>query len=178
MATKVGVYSGIGFIATILVPYWFELIENIVLGWFRVSVNCLRNFTILRVIPLHDFQHSVTLAGCLIIKSVTRTKFRDIALCEWCVIGVKGNRTTCTGYRNRFWILGGRIVIAGTCCFWISVRPIITSKQWRPLIFTRITEAVSLCPNPWWFVFVPCLFATPLRSASSCALSTPFNNLF
>nr|KIR44332.1 hypothetical protein I312_06481 [Cryptococcus bacillisporus CA1280] len=32
VATKVGVYSGIGFIATVLVPYWFELIENIVLG--------------------------------------------------------------------------------------------------------------------------------------------------
>ncbi|WVQ89999.1 hypothetical protein IAS59_003775 [Cryptococcus gattii] len=32
VATKVGVYSGIGFIATVLVPYWFELIENIFLG--------------------------------------------------------------------------------------------------------------------------------------------------
>ncbi|OWZ53182.1 sphingosine-1-phosphate phosphatase [Cryptococcus neoformans 125.91] len=32
VATKVGVYSGIGFIATVVVPYWFELIENIILG--------------------------------------------------------------------------------------------------------------------------------------------------
>lgn len=113
-----------------------------------------------------SFSTVVTLTGCLLKKEpVTKPKFRGAAFYEWHLIGVKSSRTPLgTVYRNRFWGSGWTDSDSGYVRL-LDAHPVITSKQWRSSMSSRITEAVHLCPNSWWFV--PCLFATSLRFAPS-----------